>query len=478
MASPQRLSPQVQLIQQSSPYNDIYTNAAVSPLRTRSHTQHLHLVAPHGHPEKPRWEEPGGWGARHMNDTAPFTLWDAEERKFHFPSREQISWIEGQCETPRIFSNGWLLCIETDCPPKPVPLTLGNMPVKFVRCGEMFEEPLPRSGYSNPRVPDPCRTLRWPNMTHPTKSQIVAVLTAIAQHVNVRSAIFFPFWTIFELETGDGRSYERSSLPGVVAGRTALYRHEDRPFLDRGRSLTRPRLTDLSQLSAAGTTPQDNSNYLRNSYLTPGCRLECGYGPTSTQNEFTTAATTCGVKIRKSTGEERLTVANHGFLASREVYHPFVEGGDLIGEVVDTRSELDIALVKLTPSSSSRFMNSCYFQSEPPTRLLEGFQIQSGSWSEVDGMSSGLFSMMSAGIEAHSPVRPPGHPKIDFTKWDHRMVSFLFGFVDNLISDGVCGAPIVDVETGGVSGFFHLSDGNYAVSAVIDDLLTEGWALV
>lgn len=38
-------------------------------------------------------------------------------------------------------------------------------------------------------------------------------------------------------------------------------------------------------------------------------------------------------------------------------------------------------------AASASFTNSCYFQATPPTCLLEGFQVPSGSWSEVDGMS-------------------------------------------------------------------------------------------
>lgn len=193
--------------------------------------------------------------------------------------------------------------------------------------------------------------------------------------------------------------------------------------------------------------------------------------------EFTNAATTCGIKIRNLAGEEMLTVANHDFLSSKEVYHPFVNG-DLVGDIIDTRPELDIALVKLTPAASSSFTNSCYFQAEPPTRLLEMSQISQGSWSEVDGVSSGLFSMMNIGIQTMQPKRPAGHPEIEFSEWDTRSVDLLFGNVTMAISDGVCGAPIVDAESGGVSRFFHLSDGVFSYSAVLDDLVAEGWVVV
>ncbi|KAJ5758227.1 uncharacterized protein N7511_006921 [Penicillium nucicola] len=174
---------------------------------------------------------------------------------------------------------------------------------------------------------------------------------------------------------------------------------------------------------------------------------------------------------------KNLKVAHHGFSSSEEVYHPRMNGGDLIGEVVDTRPELDIALVRLTPAASSSFTNQCYFQAKSPTCLLKSSQISQGAWSEVDGMSSGLFSMMNCGIMLIRPMRPIGHPELDFENWDTRSVGFLFGNVNSAISDAVCGAPIVDVESGGVSGFFHRSDGIFGYSSVLDDLVAEGWRL-
>ncbi|KAJ9487233.1 hypothetical protein VN97_g6072 [Penicillium thymicola] len=480
VASPTRLTPHVQCIQQSSPYTNIYDHAPVSPIRARDNTQHLQDMLPHSHPEQKRWQKPGGWGARHLNDTAPFTLWDEQNHKFRYSSPQDWTWIRSQFGEGAVHISAWLTCMETASPPQPIPLTLGTMPVIFVRPGEIFREPTPSSGYSNPRVPDPCPTIQWPKLTNPTKRQIVDVLTAIAPLARVRAATFFPAWTIFELEFGDGRSYEKQSLPGVVAGRTALYHHGDEPFSSTMRSLTRPRFIDPSLVSADGTTPQDDSNYLRRLVLTPGCRVESGVGLPSTSTEFINAATTCGVKIRNLVGEEMLTVAHHEFLSSDEVYHPFIDGGDLdlIGEVVDDRPKLNIALIKLTPAASSSFTNSYYFQAEPPTRLLEMSQMSQGSWSEVDGMSSGLFSMMNIGTHTMKPKRPAGHPEIKFEEWEFRSADFIFGNVDRVTSDGVCGAPIVDIESGGVSGFFHLSDGIFAFSATLDDLVAEGWALV
>ncbi|KAJ5250878.1 hypothetical protein N7489_001288 [Penicillium chrysogenum] len=109
MPSPIRLSPQISNLQQNSPYLDIYTNVPISPLRIRENTQHLRQTLPHSHPEPKRWESPGAWGARHINDSAPFTLWDEVNRKFHHPTREQSAWIRRKFGDGTLSHNGWLM---------------------------------------------------------------------------------------------------------------------------------------------------------------------------------------------------------------------------------------------------------------------------------------------------------------------------------------------------------------------------------
>lgn len=53
-----------------------------------------------------------------------------------------------------------------------------------------------------------------------------------------------------------------------------------------------------------------------------------------------------------------MTVANLGFLFSDEVYHPTKEARVRIGDVVDRRPALSIAVMKLTPFESRRFTRS------------------------------------------------------------------------------------------------------------------------
>lgn len=71
----------------------------------------------------------------------------------------------------------------------------------------------------------------------------------------------------------------------------------------------------------------------------------------------------------------------------------------------------------LTPAASASFTNECDFQAEPPRSLIPGDMIEAGSWSEVDGMSSGLVSLMAYGKYFMAPFRPEGSPAIPFERW-------------------------------------------------------------
>ncbi len=376
------------------------------------------------------------------------------------------------------------LYIETESPPEPVTLTVGCMPVLFVPTKEPPEITYPNAAhYANPRVQDPCIEIRWPLLSNPRKHQKIAILTALGEIVNMKAINFLPSFTVVELQHDDQRIYEKNSLPGVVAGRTTLYHHSQTSFYDSMRDLKRERRLDpLRYLSAeTGSLPQDTTNYLRepSAILTPGVRVSCGRGAPDTQSGDASFATSAGVRLRNTrSGLEAITLANHGFLFSDELFHPNEEDGIKTGDVFTRRPELDIALAKLTPSEADKFSNRVYFQEEVPLRLVDSEEIVQGAWAEVDGMSTGLVSLLSEGTADYKPERPAGHPEISFSELKIDTISRMFGATNNRMVAGMCGAPIVGCETGDVQGFFHLGNGCHARCATLDDLIAEGWALV
>lgn len=91
-----------------------------------------------------------------------------------------------------------------------------------------------------------------------------------------------------------------------------------------------------------------------------------------------------GVLLRDTHGHERLTVCDHGFIPSNEVFHPS-NSGTQIGEIDERWKALDIALVKL--NASIPFTNQKCFEAKAPRRLLRSDEIAEGSFC-VDGMST------------------------------------------------------------------------------------------
>ena len=158
------------------------------------------------------------------------------------------------------------------------------------------------------------------------------------------------------------------------------------------------------------------------------------------------------------------------------MFRPAIDG-DKVGEIVDRYPELDIAMVQLAPAHSSHFSNQTYFQAEPPKQLAKTSNLVRGTWFEVDGMSTGMLSLQYLDDSLERPVRPSGHPEIPVREWKRKIVFRIFGATSPQLMDGVCGAPLVEVGTGNVAGFFHLANGDWAECAALDHLIAEGWGV-
>lgn len=477
----ERLSPAVQALQNSPDWIKVYSKSPPPSENLRQRDQLSSLFnqittsGGHGHPDPPcRWMNPSGWGARHVNDTAPFSLWDDKTQKFRYPTKTEYEWVGATYGPVYVLCQFPLIIITTENPPVPVPLTLGCVAVVFCPPGL---EPKFLAGNSpclNPRLIDPCASVRWPLWGLPTKMQMVEVVEALCAIANVRSVWFLPPLIVVELNSEDDQKYPPYSLPGIVAGVSTTYHDDQSPFFEhmklRGRErLMNPRLCLPNPM--IGPAPQDGTDYLHEpewGFLSPGMRISTG------DPEGLVSSTTLGLLLRKG-GLERFTVANHGFLQERDIFHPDVYGTK-IGEVMERYPELDIAMAKLNPSHT--FVNESYFQGEPPKRLVTSDEIGAGSFCEAEGMSTGLVTLMQRGRGMEAPVRPIGHPKVPVTKWSLYNVSQIFGASSPELIDGLCGAPMVGVNTGNIAGFFHLAAGDFAISAALDDLVAEGWGVV
>lgn len=225
-----RISPRVDRIQNSSPYINVYDGKHLRslhkpPLKTCEFYSHIIQTSPsqatsHAHPDPLKWSGPIGYGVRHIHDKAPFSLWDEGARKFHFPSPEQRKWIDDTYDVEGSHFKANCCYLETGNPPKPVPLTLGCMPVVFVGIDEGPKALIPNaSHYANPRINDPCPHIGWPRLSNPNHAQRIGILTALENFADVESITFLPRMTVIDLTHDDNRIYDAKSLPGIVAGR-------------------------------------------------------------------------------------------------------------------------------------------------------------------------------------------------------------------------------------------------------------------
>ena len=73
------------------------------------------------------------------------------------------------------------------------------------------------------------------------------------------------------------------------------------------------------------------------------------------------------------------------------------------------------------------------------------------------------------------PDGPPGYPEVTFLDWMRKAVLRTFGAANQEVLDGFRGAPLVEVGTGNVAGFFYSAHGDWAECAVLDDFIANGW---
>lgn len=474
----------VQELQSTPTYVDIYPMIASHHTIVTNQTE----LSPcdHAHPPQSsfsrRWRGRKGFGVRHVNDDIPFSLWNEQAERFRPAARTEMSYIIERYNAERVNFFEWILMVETLDPPNPVPLTVAGMPARFVSPGEGRVNLYGLAPYPSRRIPDPCPQVNWGNKMSPTKDQMCAVISAISEVAHIRRVNFLPATIVVETEHGDGRKYLPKSLPGVVANRATTYHHDAESFLNSMRSHTHERILDPAQYfpgPAIGPLPQDATDYINEpgwGILSPGMRISTGYAAESGIFAETNLSTTSGILLRKG-ASCCITVANHGFPDLQRVFHP-APYGNQIGDIIDRYPELDIAMVQLTPANFSRYTNNAYFQAEPPRRFAENADMVPGSWFEMDGMSTGMLSLMYSGTALEKPIRPPGHPPIPFHLWQHKNLFNMFGATSPQLVEGSYGAPLVEEETGLVAGFFHLAAGDWAECAAVDDLVAEGWEIV
>ena len=466
-----RLSPHVAAIRRNHPYTNYPTSIYAHPER-------------HEGRSRTNWTGPHGYGARHKLDDAPFSLWDEERTDFRLPTDLETKWLMTKFQPTGILFQWPIMVIQTNTPPRPLPLTTGAVPVKFIPSPSpsetdderrlkilLVEDERPLgfpTHYIGMRGPaDPLLTplRKW---ILPSDDELTSLVKTFQHFCNTRVIYILCPHLIVELYCDDQRTYESGSLPRTVGGYTVHYHHDSTSAFGRPTARARARATK------SDPSTQDTSNYLSSANeLCPGVRstsattADDGSGPPGS------ISTTAGVLLRDNHGNQRLTVANHGFENRKYVFHPF-EDNVQIGEIDERLEHLDIALAKLNPSV--KFNNSTYFEYKPPRRLLRSHEIPNGSFFSMDGMSTGVVFLMAEGIALDTPKRPAGMTEIRFSKCG---VYRIFGAVQDVQREGVCGAAIVedDTDEGGVAGFFQMGNAYFGFAPVLDELIDRSWSI-
>ena len=468
-----RLSPQLVALRRSLPYSNYAPSIIVS----------------HAHPEKldspshANWTGPRGYGAKHRLDQAPFSLWDEEKADFRYPTDLERQWLISRFDPAGIHFQFPIVVIETDNPPRPLPLTVAAVAAKFVpsplspvarNANGMRIEPIEdarpihfSTDYAGMRGPEDPLHFTFTKWTQPPENQLQLLVKALFGFCNPRSVHILCPYLIVELHCDDRREYRSSSLPRTIGGYATIY-HHDVESAFKGLS------THARQIIPDAST-QDTSDYLSMvNELYPGVRVTSA---TLADNGLAPAgsmSTTAGVLLRDGHGNQRLTVANHGFLDRQDVFHPF-ENNAPIGEIVERWEALDIALVRLNPSV--RFDNNTYFESKIPRRLLRSAEIPDGKFFSLDGMSTGVVFMQSQGLTLDFTSRPQNSTNIPYYKM---RIYRALGSINAVPRAGVCGAAIVEDETdeGGVAGFFQNGDDDFSLSPCLDELIDCSWSVV
>ncbi|MCJ1239519.1 hypothetical protein MMC14_007515 [Varicellaria rhodocarpa] len=499
----ERRNTAVQALQSASPFLDFYTGSP-SPSKRSQIVPHLHTephryilagagpstsgtAGSHAHPDLPIWLNPMGYGARHMNDKSPFSLWDESKQDFRDPTRSEWEWLLRTYDTAVIHLVFPNIIFEVATPPTPVPLTVASVSAIFIKEGdEIPKEFYGDAPYENYRLPDPCPTIRWPRWSDPRREQMVAIAEALSGLANIRALNFLPIKIIVELDYADGCKYDTESLPGVVAGVTTTYHHAELDIFANLKDHARERYLDpkpylgTSHFSGVGPLPQDGHNYLLDpawGVITPGMRVTTGELINVGGYATLIQSSTSGVRVRKGT-KDRMTVSAHSFLYSNDVHHPDHYESDKLGVIMERYESLDVAMVLVNPSYASQITNSSYFKAEAPRRLVRADNLMQGALFEVEGMSTGLVMLQSQGKIMKKPPQPSGHPPTPFTRWRVRNVFRFSGTSNSELLGGLCGAPYVGIGSGDVAGFHHLGGGDWASCAAVDDLVEEGWDVV
>ena len=352
---------------------------------------------------------------------------------------------------------GSVLVLQCPQPPSSTPLTVGGLPTVFVP--DMREYDALGGLPGNPRIAVASASSNNPDNYFPTFAQLEADFVHLREiYPNIAKICFK---TTHYVVTLLSTYFDAESYPGKLGKHSVVY-----TWPGRLKPHSRPRLmTPSFKLVVDG----DITDY-RAFGLTPGVKVV-----------GLSKATSSGVLVENG-GERAITLADHGFQDSDDVYHPDRLPQWLLGTIALRFPFIDTALCKL--SASLNYSNKTYFTANPPKRMVStdfvDQHIRFGTWFECEGFTVGRAHMMYEGPAVGYPGLPP------YVENSYLLKSFEFAYFGpevGLPADGLCGAPVVHEKSddpmmdGIVLGFIWLVADRDSVVASVDDLLEAGWQI-
>jgi hypothetical protein len=310
----------------------------------------------------------------------------------------------------------------------------------------------------------------------------------------------FPQQIVVELNEMNDEQYESllSTLPDAFGCLNIGYRN--------GTILTKKLARTVQPQPRELGGQYDDTDYLdpeNGGILNPGMLLECGGYVDKNNFRQGIVMSNSGIKVENVGGDERMTVAVHGWDAVDEkiVYHPTRRGHN-VGTILDVLGE-DIGLTSLTCNFSNVFPD---LQVRAKS-LLHSSQLRYNQFVAIDSCFTGVQTLrvlgVRTGVDRRETVTEGGAP-VPGPSRDHRYIKIaqgIYGINSALIPrepqtrDGVCGTPLVVagrlkgemarvLNDGMVAGFmlwndiegrYNMDRQIYCFCQVTDPLIDAGW---
>ena len=344
-------------------------------------------------------------------------------------------------------------------PPKPWPLTIGGLPVRFSTHTLTALEPL----WDNGNYPTCGKGPRAMNdldlqLGQEFSQDIIRRVMVFFQDAKIKFRSIFWFGSCWRVTLTD--PVDLRVLPCTVGRQLVIY--------ELTSEIAYP-VPSASRNKVPQGVEFDNTLYASspNALLRPGIMLGSSIVTVTadgkTEELFKT--TTSGILVANRHGDLFITVATHGFENDGLVYHPDPRSGIVIGKISHSLPETDISFAKLNPGL--RYINETFDSTKNPlgvraNRISLSFPSDLRTY-DTCSMNTPFSGRCDGHLLAAGEVIPAcGNAE----HVPHMWLSFESG--DEPV-EGTCGSPIIR-DNGDLVGFFRykMEDSNYcyAVSAL------------